>query len=116
MSKNFELLQEIGSDEELFRTSDSEIAAAKLSVAAVASSLNVDNAERARVLRNASLPNVLVPVEDLPPSEPSPVAGSAAPTERTSETLDDAAIVSRQTSDTAFAPADIPIPPAGSTL
>ena len=72
MSKNFELLQEIGVDDELFRTSDfdeSETAAAVASVAVATPtpSLQVDEGERKTVLPNAPLPSVLVPVEDAPP-------------------------------------------------
>lgn len=79
MSKNFELLQEIGSDEELFRTSDidesdSAGVVAPASVAAPAPRFQVDKHERERVLRNASLPSVLVPVEDAPVLLSSPTA------------------------------------------
>ena len=67
MSKNFELLQEIGGNDELFRTDFDESGTAP----AVASGTpkpgpQVDKGARDRVLRNASLPSVLVPVEHAP--------------------------------------------------
>jgi len=118
MSKNFELLQEIGCDEDLFRTSDSDIATATLSAAVVASSLDVDNAERERVLRNASLPDVLVPVEDSPAAQSSHIVGSPEPTERATVRAagtglqDNSATVSLQTGSTLPASTDVSVPPA----
>lgn len=68
MSKNFELLQEIGGSDELFRTDLDESGTAT----AVASGTprpapQVDKRERKTVWPNAPLPSVLVPVEDAPP-------------------------------------------------
>lgn len=67
MSKNFELLQEIGGNDELFRTDFDESG----TTTAVASGTpkagpQVDKPERKRVWPNAPLPSVLVPVEDAP--------------------------------------------------
>jgi len=114
MSKNFELLQEIGCDEDLFRTSDSDIATATLSAAVVASSLDVDNAERERVLRNASLPDVLVPVEDSPAAQSSHIVGSLEPTERAAATglQSNSAMMSPPPGGTLLAATDVPVPPA----
>jgi hypothetical protein len=55
MSKNFELLQEIGGDEELFRTTDPPVD----TIPAVIGGPNpeFDDAERDRVLQRATLPN-----------------------------------------------------------
>src|SRR6266436_3079394 len=113
MSKNFELLQEIGSDEELFRTSDSDIATATLWGAAITSSLEVDKAERERFLRNASLPNVLVPVDDSTASQFSHTAGCLESTESTAVPgpQDDSAMVPTQDGDALAAPSDATAPP-----
>jgi Mrp family chromosome partitioning ATPase len=118
MSKNFELLQEIGNDEDLFQTSDSELAGAALSVIAIQRGLDVDKAERERVLRNASLPSVLVPVDDSPVSLPSQVGESLEATESVAATgpHTSSARVSLQTGGTLASPTDVPFPPADPIL
>ena len=113
MSKNFELLQEIGSDEELFRTSDSDIATATLSGTTIRSSLDVDKAERERVLQNASLPNVLAPVDDSPAYQSSYIAGRLESTESPAATgdQDNSALVPTPDGGALATPSDATVPP-----
>jgi len=113
MSKNFELLQEIGSDEELFRTSDSEIATSTLSAGVIAAGLDVDKVERERVLRNASLPDVLVPVEGSPDSQSSHSTESLELTGRVAAELHvEPAAGSLQVDRIDAATTEVPVPPA----
>jgi Mrp family chromosome partitioning ATPase len=69
MSKNFELLQEIGGDDELFRTLsfDESGSATDVAPGTPKPGPEVDKRERKAVWSNAALPCVLVPVEDAPP-------------------------------------------------
>jgi Mrp family chromosome partitioning ATPase len=112
MSKNFELLQEIGSDEELFRTSDSEIATSTLSAGVVAAGPDVDKVERERVLRNASLPDVLVPVEESPASQsPHPAENLESTGKVAAELHVEPAVGSLQFDRIAAATTEVPVPP-----
>jgi hypothetical protein len=61
MSKNFELLQELGGDEELFRTSG--LASDTITALDVEANPEVDEAERNRVLQKATLPSPLEIIE-----------------------------------------------------
>jgi protein-tyrosine kinase len=80
MSKNFELLQEIGGDEGLFQTSafdepETAGAVAPIAVTTPTPNLHVDKGEPETVLPNAHLPSVLVPVEDASPSSSPQISG-----------------------------------------
>jgi len=114
MSKNSELLQEIDSDEDLLRTVDSDIAIATSLVTVVTSTPDVDNAEHERALRNASLPDVPVPVEDSPASHASHIVGSLEPTERAAAMglQANSAMVSPPPGGTLLDATNVPVPPA----
>ena len=67
MSKNFELLQEIGGGEELFRTDFDELdTAGALAPVTPIPVLRADKSEREAVSENTPLPGVLVSAEDAP--------------------------------------------------
>src|SRR5215469_1988412 len=61
MSKNFELLQELGGDEELFRTSG--LVTDTMTGRDVEANPEVDEAERNRVLQKATLPSPFDTIE-----------------------------------------------------
>jgi protein-tyrosine kinase len=78
MSKTFELLQQIGYDEDLFRTSDS-LPDALATDDEVRPEPEQDQADRERMLQNASLPSVLEEFDEQTglTSDPSAESGSA---------------------------------------